>query len=127
MYDAHLGRFHTVDRCSDSYYSLSHYGYCAGNPIKNIDVNGEFIGTIIGTVVGATTSAYDAYKNSGGNWNAVKAAAEGAVSGAIAGAAVDLAGAATVKTSNQAAAGIGMAAESAIKITEQIKKEEDHK
>jgi hypothetical protein len=36
------------------------------------------------------------------------------------------AGAATVKTSNQVAAGTGMAVESAIKIEEQIKKEEDY-
>ena len=107
FYDAELGRFITIDPLSEMYYPLSPYGYCAGNSIKNIDVNGEFIGTIIGTVVGAAAGAYDSYKSGGDVW---AGAAEGAVSGAIAGAAVDVIVAATVATGGGALVVIGAGA-----------------
>jgi RHS repeat-associated protein len=95
LYDPTIARWLTRDPLADDYYSLSPYGYCAGNPIKYIDVNGEFIGTIIGAVVGGVTGAYDSYKKGGDVW---AGAAEGAVSGAIARATIDLAVAATVAT-----------------------------
>jgi RHS repeat-associated protein len=53
MYDTSLGRFMTIDPYSDSYYSLSHYGYCANNPISSRDENGEWINNVIGGLVGA--------------------------------------------------------------------------
>ena len=34
-------RFQTVDPLAEKYYSISPYAYCAGNPIKYIDVNGK--------------------------------------------------------------------------------------
>lgn len=40
---------------ADDYYSLSPYGYCAGNPIAYRDENGEWINFVIGAVVGAAT------------------------------------------------------------------------
>jgi hypothetical protein len=43
MYDPALGRFHTQDRFSEKYYSLSNYQYVGNNPILNIDVNGDSI------------------------------------------------------------------------------------
>jgi len=43
FYDAQLGRFHTPDRFSEKYYSLSNYQYGANNPIANIDINGDSI------------------------------------------------------------------------------------
>ncbi len=43
MYDPALGRFHTQDRFSEKYYSLSIYQYAANNPILFIDVNGDSI------------------------------------------------------------------------------------
>jgi len=43
FYDAQLGRFHTLDRFAEKYYSLSPYQYAANNPIKYIDVNGDSI------------------------------------------------------------------------------------
>jgi RHS repeat-associated protein len=107
FYDPSLGRFHTIDPLAADYDNLSPYGYCAGNPIKYIDVNGEFIGTIIGTFVGGVAGAYDSYKKGGDIW---AGAAEGAVSGAIAGATVDLAVAATVATGGGALVVIGAGA-----------------
>lgn len=107
FYDPALGRFHSIDPLAADYDNLSPYGYCAGNPIKYIDVNGEFIGTIIGTVVGGVAGAYDSYKKGGDVW---AGAAEGAVSGAIAGATVDLAVAATVATGGGALVVIGVGA-----------------
>jgi RHS repeat-associated protein len=113
FYDPSLGRFMVQDKYAEVYYPFSPYSYCAGNPIKNVDVNGELVGTIIGTVVGAAAGAYDSYQSSGGNWDAVKAgAAEGAVSGFIAGAAVDLVVAATVATGGGALVVIGAGAAS---------------
>lgn len=41
MYDAQLGRFHTQDRFSEKYYSLSNYSYGANNPVLMIDINGD--------------------------------------------------------------------------------------
>jgi len=41
FYDAQLGRFHTQDRFSEKYYSLTNYGYAANNPVLMIDVNGD--------------------------------------------------------------------------------------
>ncbi len=42
-YDAALGRFTTMDRFAEKYYSMSPYQYGANNPMKNIDVNGDSI------------------------------------------------------------------------------------
>ncbi|WP_282781062.1 RHS repeat domain-containing protein, partial [Phaeodactylibacter xiamenensis] len=40
-YDAAIGRFTTIDRFAEKYYSYSSYGYAASDPIKHIDVNGD--------------------------------------------------------------------------------------
>lgn len=40
-YDAALGRFTTVDRFAEKYYSMSPYQYGANSPVVNIDVNGD--------------------------------------------------------------------------------------
>ncbi|MCC5932060.1 MAG: hypothetical protein JJU28_22635 [Cyclobacteriaceae bacterium] len=45
-YDASIGRFFNQDRFAEKYYSLSPYQYAANNPIKNIDVNGDWIWVI---------------------------------------------------------------------------------
>ncbi|TCO96380.1 RHS repeat-associated protein [Bacteroides heparinolyticus] len=42
-YDAALGRFTTVDRFAEKYYSLSPFQYGANNPANNIDINGDSI------------------------------------------------------------------------------------
>jgi len=41
MYDASIGRFHTQDRFSEKYFSMTPYQYGALNPVKYIDVNGD--------------------------------------------------------------------------------------
>jgi len=40
-YNPVLGLFTTIDRFAEKYYSMNPYGYCAGNPVKFIDVNGD--------------------------------------------------------------------------------------
>ena len=47
MYDAQIGRFHTLDRFADKYQSLTPYHYGANNPINIIDVNGDSIWIVI--------------------------------------------------------------------------------
>ncbi|MCF6167977.1 RHS repeat-associated core domain-containing protein [Lutibacter sp.] len=42
-YDASLGRYFSMDRLSEAYYDLNPYQYTANNPIKFIDVNGDYI------------------------------------------------------------------------------------
>lgn len=42
-YDPALGRFMTVDPMAEKYYSISPYMYCAGNPLKYIDLKGDSI------------------------------------------------------------------------------------
>ena len=53
MYDGQIGRFHTLDPRAEDYYSYSQYNYVGGNPIKRVDVNGEFWNYVFGAVVGA--------------------------------------------------------------------------
>ena len=43
FYMPDLGRWGVMDNYSESYNSLSPYNYVAGNPIKYIDINGEWI------------------------------------------------------------------------------------
>ena len=43
MYDASLGRWTAVDLLAEKYMNISTYGYCIGNPIKYIDINGKYI------------------------------------------------------------------------------------
>jgi hypothetical protein len=42
-YYAAMARFTSVDPLCEKYYSISPYAYCAGNPIRFIDPNGEEI------------------------------------------------------------------------------------
>ena len=47
MYDAKLGRFHTLDRFAEKYFGLTPYQYSANNPIRFIDLNGDSIVALI--------------------------------------------------------------------------------
>jgi len=38
-----MGRFMTVDPLAEKYYSISPYAYCAGNPVRFVDPNGQDI------------------------------------------------------------------------------------
>jgi len=42
-YDPAIGRFFSMDKFSDSYYNITPYQYTANNPVRLIDVNGEYI------------------------------------------------------------------------------------
>ncbi len=41
-----LGRFSTMDPLSEKYYSTSPYAYCAGNPVRYVDLDGNEIKTL---------------------------------------------------------------------------------
>ena len=42
-YDSLLGRTSTLDPKAEKYYSFSPYTWCAGNPVRFVDPDGEFI------------------------------------------------------------------------------------
>ncbi|WP_165396096.1 DUF6443 domain-containing protein [Flavobacterium sp. J27] len=42
-YDPALGRYFTIDNFSEAFYNINPYQYTANNPVKFIDVNGDFI------------------------------------------------------------------------------------
>jgi len=48
------GRFMTVDPLAEKYYSISPYAYCAGNPVKYVDVKGQWIKDATGAKVDVT-------------------------------------------------------------------------
>ena len=45
-YDSLLGRTSTMDTLGEKYYSLSPYLWCAGNPVKNIDLKGDSVAVL---------------------------------------------------------------------------------
>jgi len=55
-YSSDLSIWLSVDPMAHKYPSLSPYVYCANNPVKLVDPNGEeFIGAVMGVLIGATT------------------------------------------------------------------------
>ena len=60
MYDDAIVRWPTQDAMADTYLWLSPYGYCAENPISNIDNNGDWIGNVISALI---EYGFQVYKN----------------------------------------------------------------
>ena len=74
----------SVDPLADKYPSLSPYAYCAWNPVKLVDPDGEAPWVIVGILVGAALDAGIATIEGKSGKEILVAAAKGAVSGAIA-------------------------------------------
>jgi len=47
QYDPVLGRWFAQDPLSEKYYSISPYAFCANNPVKYLDPEGEIIETAL--------------------------------------------------------------------------------
>ena len=50
--DPAVGMFTSMDPLCEKYYNISPYIYCAGNPVRYVDVDGKFIANIVGGLVG---------------------------------------------------------------------------
>ena len=49
-----MGRFMTMDPLAEKYYSISPYAYCAGNPVRYVDIKGQWIKDATGAKVQIT-------------------------------------------------------------------------
>ncbi len=70
-YDPAIARWTTQDPLADLYYSLAPYSYCANNPMKYVDENGEWIANVVGAVLGGAVeyaTQVAANKLSGKDW-----------------------------------------------------------
>jgi RHS repeat-associated protein len=85
-YDPAIGRYFTIDNFSEAFYNINPYQYTANNPVKFIDVNGDYI-----YIFGEDGSKYRYDKgktysrDDDGNWNEF-AAKEGSYVAQIVGA-----------------------------------------
>ena len=66
MYDPAMGLFTQVDPLAEQYPHLNPYQYCAGNPVKYVDPDGEKVIFINGKIGGGSPKAGSAYWN---GWN----------------------------------------------------------
>ena len=83
QYDPVLGRWFAQDPLSEKYYGISPYAFCANNPVKYLDPDGEIIGTAI-DVISVGVGIYNLAKN-------IKAGNSKAAWGDVAGIGLDLA------------------------------------
>ena len=69
LYDPATGRWLTQDPLSEKYYGISPYAFCAGNPMRYVDVDGmrwvDKAGNLIWTKEGWTSHASDLERNLG--------------------------------------------------------------
>lgn len=45
-YDPSIGRWLTQDPMAEKYYAMTPYNYCAGNPVKYVDLFGLYTSTL---------------------------------------------------------------------------------
>ena len=57
-YESALGRFTTMDPMCEKYYSISPYAYCANNPVRYIDPEGEDIWDMVKFAIQNPVAAY---------------------------------------------------------------------
>ena len=94
-YDSRLAMWYGVDALAEKYPNMGGYVYCAGNPVKLVDPDGDSptlataaIGAVLGGIVGgAIEIGSQLYQNGEvSDWSAVGgASAQGAITGAAAG------------------------------------------
>ena len=87
QYDPLLGRWFAQDPLSEKYYSISPYAFCAGNPVKYLDPDGEDptlpARMAIGAAIGGAVSGTAAIIKGKSFTEVIAATAGGAVDGAI--------------------------------------------
>ena len=70
FYDPALGRFTSVDNYAEKYYPMTPYQYGANNPVKNIDVDGEWPWAVVGAALDYGLQVYDNYKKGKSGYDA---------------------------------------------------------
>ena len=87
QYDPVLGRWFAQDPLSEKYYSISPYAFCAGNPVKYLDPDGEDptlpARMVIGAAIGGAVSGTAAIIKGKSFTEVIAATAGGAVDGVI--------------------------------------------
>ena len=87
QYDPIIGRWFAQDPLSEKYYGISPYAFCAGNPVKYLDPDGEDptlpARMAIGAAIGGAVSGTAAIIKGKSFTEVIAATAGGAVDGAI--------------------------------------------
>ncbi len=70
FYDPAIGRFTSVDNYAEKYCPMAPYQYGANSPVRNVDVDGEWVWSVVGMVLDYGLQVYGNYKKGVTGYNA---------------------------------------------------------
>ena len=83
QYDPVIARWFAQDPLAEKYYGISPYAFCAGNPVKLVDVDGRIPVPVIGALIGGGVAGVAAIIKGKSATEVLSATVGGAVDGAM--------------------------------------------